>query len=42
MATKGPLWAGWRHFAGELRLMLASPEGKNGFVETEFLPLLRM
>jgi hypothetical protein len=32
---------GWHRFAGELRLMLVSPEGKNGFLETESLPLPR-
>ena len=46
---KGVLWLlkgcygrGWRRFVGELRLLLASLEGKNGFVETESLLLLRM
>jgi hypothetical protein len=46
---KGVLWLlkgrygrGWLRFVGELRLLLASLEGKNGFVETESLPLLRM
>ena len=46
---KGVLWLpeggygrGWRRFAGELRLMLVSPKGENGFLETESLPLPRM
>jgi hypothetical protein len=45
---KGGLWLlegnfgwGWRRFAGELRLLLASPEGKSGF-ETESLPPSRL
>ena len=46
---KGVLWLpegrygrGWRPFASELCLMLTSPKGKNGFVETESLPLPSM
>jgi hypothetical protein len=46
---KGDLWLpegrrgrGWCRFAGELRLMLVSLEGKNGFLETESLPLPRL
>jgi hypothetical protein len=45
---RGVLWLpegcygqGWRHFAGDLRLMLPSAEGKNGIEEIESLPLPR-
>jgi hypothetical protein len=38
---KGCYGQGWRHFAGDLRLMLPSAEGKNGIEEIESLPLPR-
>ena len=34
---EGPFGRGWHHFVGELCLMLATPEAKSGFVESESL-----